>query len=157
MQKSTSATSQRVQEAERQRAFTKAATEQPSANRASWRRCGLQTHPAPKPLASSRVVFVVGQVSLPSQTAELSSWRIHPQWFLAWLEVQPPRSTLSSSTFILKNVFPLGSKDKPHKVNLNKQNRKVHVCTVVGVHPHSNKKFYLNLLEKYKKLHALEK
>lgn len=60
----TSATSQTRQEAE-QKAFTKEASRNKRAtkrlaNRASWRCCGLQTHPTPKLLASQNVVFCHG-------------------------------------------------------------------------------------------------
>lgn len=93
--------------------------------------------------------------SLPKR--QNSAHSSHPQWYLLWLEIRLPRSVLSSSAFILKNVFPPASKDMPHKVSLNQQDREVQGYTVVGAHLHSNQKFYLNLLEKYKPVYAFEK
>lgn len=103
-----------------------------------------------------RCFFVMGRGhSLPKR--QNSAHSSHPQWHLLRLEIRLPRSVLSSSAFILKNVFPPASKDMPHKVSLNQQDREVQGYTVVGAHLHSNQKFYLNLLEKYKPVYAFEK
>jgi len=75
---STSATSQILQEAEQQKAFTKEASGKKRAtkrlaDRASWRCCGLQTHPTPKLLASSHVFFChePGITHLPRDSTQL--------------------------------------------------------------------------------------